>query len=277
MPGRVAWRSGTMPDRAGRHSRLAVGDRPRRGFESRPDTFSGLAEKVHQTGREQGSVDGRVGTMGVMDWADVAGYAASLLVFGAFYMKSMTPLRLIAIASNVAFIAYGLGRDLYPVLVLHAVLLPLNGLRLWQMHTLVRRVRTACRGGLSSECLIPLMTRRRFETGDVVFWIGEPARSTFLILSGSVRVVELGVTLGSGALLGEVGVFAPGHRRTGTAVCETDVEVGSISDEKLLQVFFEDPAFGLQLTRLVVQRMLVGEARRVPSAPRVLVRTTAGV
>ena len=42
------------------------------------------------------------------------------------------PLRAIAIASNVAFIAYGLGRELYPLL-LHAVLLPLNVVRLLQM------------------------------------------------------------------------------------------------------------------------------------------------
>lgn len=60
------------------------------------------------------------------DLVDVAGYAASLLVFSAFYMTAMTPLRAIAIASNVAFIAYGLGRELYPVLLLHAVLLPLK-------------------------------------------------------------------------------------------------------------------------------------------------------
>ncbi len=67
------------------------------------------------------------------DFVDVAGYAASLLVFAAFYMTAMTPLRAIAIASNVAFIAYGFGRELYPVLLLHAVLLPLNIVRLLQM------------------------------------------------------------------------------------------------------------------------------------------------
>ncbi len=92
--------------------------------------------------------------------------------------------------------------------------------------------------------------------------MGEPARAAFVILSGSVRVAEIGVLLGPGALIGEIGVFAPGHRRTGTAVCETDVEIGSITDDRLLQLYVKDPAFGLYLMRLVVQRMLVGERRR---------------
>jgi hypothetical protein len=36
------------------------------------------------------------------------GYLASLLVFSTFYMKTMLPLRGVAIASNIAFMAYGL-------------------------------------------------------------------------------------------------------------------------------------------------------------------------
>jgi CRP/FNR family cyclic AMP-dependent transcriptional regulator len=196
------------------------------------------------------------------DWVEVAGYCASVLVFSAFYMKAMVPLRAIAIGSNVAFIAYGLGASLYPVLILHAVLLPLNCLRLLQMRSMIRRVRAGLPGDRCVECLIPLMTRHTFEAGDVLFRMGEPARSTFMILSGSVRVAEIGVVFGRGSLIGEVGVFAPDGCRTGTAVCETDVEIGSISEERLLQLYVQEPTFGLYLMRLVVQRMLVGERRR---------------
>jgi CRP/FNR family cyclic AMP-dependent transcriptional regulator len=39
-------------------------------------------------------------------WIDMAGYVASLLVFATFYMKTMIPLRIIAVLSNVAFIVY---------------------------------------------------------------------------------------------------------------------------------------------------------------------------
>ena len=200
--------------------------------------------------------------MSHLDWVNVAGYCASLLVFGAFYMTAMIPLRAIAIASNIAFITYGFGHDLYPVLILHALLLPLNCLRLLQLCRSSRRVRGECGGDLSSERLIPLMSRHTFKSGDVLFRRGDPARSMFLILSGSVRVAELDVTLGPGSLVGEIGVFTADSCRTGTAVCETDVEVGSISADRALQHYCQDPTFGLDLIRLVIQRMLVGERRR---------------
>jgi CRP/FNR family cyclic AMP-dependent transcriptional regulator len=170
--------------------------------------------------------------------------------------------------ANVAFIAYGLGRELYPVLLLHAVLLPLNVVRLLQMRGVIGRAHDGCRGDVSIDWLIPLTTRYTFKPGDVLFRMGDPARAMFVILSGSVRVPEIGVLLGPGALIGEIGVFAPEHRRTGTAICETDVEIGSISDDRVLQLYAKDPAFGLYLMRLVVQRMLVGERRR-PASDRV--------
>ena len=46
----------------------------------------------------------------------------------------MNALRWVAIASNVAFIAYGYLGELAPVLLLHALLLPVNIYRLAQLH-----------------------------------------------------------------------------------------------------------------------------------------------
>ena len=68
------------------------------------------------------------------------GYFAAALVFATFYTKTMVPLRIVAIASNFLFIAYGYLHPAYPVLVLHVALLPLNIWRLRQMLTLVREV-----------------------------------------------------------------------------------------------------------------------------------------
>ena len=197
--------------------------------------------------------------MARIGWVEGVGYLASFLVFCAFYMKTMIPLRWVAIASNVAFITYGLAGRVYPVFVLHVVLLPLNCLRLHQMRTLIRRVREASRGKMSMEWLIPLMTVHRLESGHVLFRTGDPANSMYLILEGSVRLVELDVLLGPGALVGEIGVFAPDNRRTGTAVCETAVEVGAITDAKVLQLYYQNPAFGFSMFRLVVRRMLENE------------------
>ncbi|HEY7549142.1 MAG TPA: cyclic nucleotide-binding protein [Hyphomicrobiaceae bacterium] len=65
-----------------------------------------------------------------MCFAEIVGWMASGLVFAAFYMEAMVPLRLVAIASNVAFIGYGYLGDLTPILLLHLGLLPLNAWRL---------------------------------------------------------------------------------------------------------------------------------------------------
>jgi hypothetical protein len=61
---------------------------------------------------------------------DIIGFVASALVLATFAMKDMRRLRLTAVLSNVAFIAYGLFCSLMPVLVLHLLLLPLNVFRL---------------------------------------------------------------------------------------------------------------------------------------------------
>ena len=58
------------------------------------------------------------------------GFIASALVLAAFGMKDMVNLRIVAICSNIAFIAYALVLNLPPVLILHVILLPLNGWRL---------------------------------------------------------------------------------------------------------------------------------------------------
>ena len=65
---------------------------------------------------------------------DGVGFGAAGLVLATFCMSSMSSLRWIAIASNVAFIAYGYLGELAPVLLLHALLLPVNIYRLAQLH-----------------------------------------------------------------------------------------------------------------------------------------------
>ena len=61
-----------------------------------------------------------------MTAVDALGYLAASLVLATFCAKSMVTLRLLAIASNAAFITYALATGLYPIVVLHTVMLPLN-------------------------------------------------------------------------------------------------------------------------------------------------------
>ena len=64
---------------------------------------------------------------------DVIGYVASALVLATFSMGSMRSLRVTAIASNLAFIAYAAYGHMPPILVLHSILLPMNIIRLIQI------------------------------------------------------------------------------------------------------------------------------------------------
>lgn len=68
----------------------------------------------------------------------ILGSFACLLVLATFSMPSMRSLRTVAIASNLAFIGYAWLLGLWPILMLHSILLPLNGFRLAQIE-LARR------------------------------------------------------------------------------------------------------------------------------------------
>jgi ABC-type glycerol-3-phosphate transport system permease component len=68
----------------------------------------------------------------------LVGYLAASLVFATFCTKRMVPLRALAIISNIAFITYGWLGGLWPILILHAAMLPLNIHRLRQEVSLER-------------------------------------------------------------------------------------------------------------------------------------------
>jgi len=76
------------------------------------------------------------------------------------------------------------------------------------------------------------------------------------VFSGSVRLLDLAVEIGPGKMLGEVGIFAPTHQRMDTAICETEVELGVMATDKVLELYHQDRRFGFYLIRLVSQRLL---------------------
>lgn len=74
-----------------------------------------------------------------MTGLDGLGFLAAGLVLVTFCMKRLVPLRIMAIASNLAFILYGYAARIEPVLVLHLILLPFNLARLAQVGPLTVR------------------------------------------------------------------------------------------------------------------------------------------
>jgi hypothetical protein len=70
-----------------------------------------------------------MGLQGVV--TDLLGYAASAAVLATFLMRTMVPLRLVAILSNVLFLLFGYVQHIYPIFFLHLALLPINTWRLF--------------------------------------------------------------------------------------------------------------------------------------------------
>ena len=93
----------------------------------------------------------------------------------------MLALRVIAVASNVAFLIYGAAAGLVPIFVLHAALLPLNIYRTVQKIYEIKSIKTSVEGRADINVLIPYMTRRRLSKGTTLFRKGEIADAIFFL------------------------------------------------------------------------------------------------
>ena len=187
----------------------------------------------------------------------IAAWVAALLVFSSFFMKTMIPLRVVAITSNVAFstyallgLKYGIFGRVYPILVLHSSLLPLNVLRLRQVKRLINAVNKASQSE-TFEYLIPYMSSERHSRGETLFRKGDAADKLYLIEEGTIFMPELGKRLSDGAVFGEVGLFAPQSIRSLSAVCVEDCRLHAITKDKVFELYYENPRFGFFLIRMV--------------------------
>jgi CRP-like cAMP-binding protein len=196
-----------------------------------------------------------------MSWVTLLGYAASAAVLATFCMSTMIPLRVMALASNVLFMAYGYADQLYPVFFLHAILLPVNALRLVQFYRLVREMRAAPRKDLSVPTLLPYMTRRKYRAGETLARKGGPADRLFYLVDGEIEVIEISKVLHAGVTVGEIGVFAPNQQRTATIVCRTDCNMLELTESKAKQLYFQDRSFGFAVLQLIISRLVEDNER----------------
>jgi len=183
-------------------------------------------------------------------------WVAAIMVFLSFFMKTIVPLRTIAIGSNIVFIAYallglhyGVFDKVLPIFVLHLLLLPLNILRLRQVKQTMREVKRLANGRPSLEFLIPYTNQVAMPKGQTIFRQGDKAEQVFLIKSGTVEFPELGKSIGAGEIFGEIGVFAEDAKRTASAVCKEDCEFYCISGDKVIELFYQQPQFGFFIAR----------------------------
>jgi hypothetical protein len=186
---------------------------------------------------------------------ELFGFAAAAASLYSFNCRTIIPLRVAAIVANALAMAYSAAKGTYPTFLLNATLLPLNAVRLRAMANLVHEVDAAARGDLNVEWLRPYMRPQNFKAGDFLMRRGEVATEAFYILSGEVEVVETQKTLGSGTLIGEIGLFTPGNQRTMSVRCTTDVHTARITYDQFKELYFQNPQFGFALLRLIVARL----------------------
>lgn len=186
---------------------------------------------------------------------ELIGYAAAAASLYAANSKTIIPLRYAAIAANALAMIYSSNHGTYPTVILNAVLLPLNAIRLRSMIKLIRDVDAAAKTDMNVDWLLAYMRPTKFKAGDVFIRKGEIADRAFYILSGEVEIVEIGKTVGSGTLLGEIGLFTDDGKRIMTARCKTDVHAATITYDRFKELYFQNPEFGFYLLRLVVARL----------------------
>ena len=185
----------------------------------------------------------------------VFGAIGATLSLASFAMKSMIPLRAIALASNVFFIAEGCLGAAWPAVFLYVFLLPINSKRLLEIRKLATEMKKATQAAPVSPWLLPQMNRHAFKAGEVLFRKCDAADSMIYIASGEVRMDGLNQTLGPGELIGEIGLFSPAKKRTQTITCQTDGELYSMTDEMMYELYCQNPSLGFYFMRLIVGRL----------------------
>lgn len=211
--------------------------------------------------------------MDIVYIAQGAALVGIVLTVLQYWMKTMIPLRIVGIVTNVFFLIYSSLAGIYPTLILNCIVLPLNLYRLHEMRELIRRTKRAARSDLDMTWLQPFMTRRRVKANQVLFRKGDLAEAMYLIVSGRFLLQEINLELQPGAVVGELGLLQPEGMRTLSLVSLEDGEILALSYEKFEELYFQNPEFGLSFLKLTSKRLfenitrLENELAARPAAP----------
>ena len=196
----------------------------------------------------------------------VLGMLGVAFTLASFAVRGMLPLRALALAGSVCFIAYGLIEWQLPSILLNLVLIPLNATRLWEISRLSREMARATRESPVSQWLLPHMRRRAFSAGEVLFRRGDTADRIMYLARGELRLEEIGEPVRAGAVIGEIGLFAPDRKRTQTVSCATDGELYEMTEEMIFRLYYQNPKLGFYFIRVVAARLLK-DVQRGEAAP----------
>jgi len=132
----------------------------------------------------------------------------ALVIFGSF-VRTILPLRWLAVGSNAALVVY---ESLHPstiTLIIATTLLPINIFCAVEVTRLTRRVlRAQADADLTGLWLKPNMKPRRLKAGHTLFYKGEPADRMYWLVDGDLELVDIGKRLDEGRIFGERPVLA---------------------------------------------------------------------
>ena len=180
---------------------------------------------------------------------------ASIFVVATLSMRTMIPLRVFGILANTVLIVTAIPSHNYLVMLVQVVMLTVNSYRLHQMLQLVRDVKKSVNSDLSMEWLKPFMTERQCAAGEILYYKDEKAEDMAYIVSGRFKLVESGIVLPVGAIVGELGMLSPSNTRTQTLECVEAGLVLSVSYSKVEELYVQNPAFGFYFLRLSSARL----------------------
>jgi len=165
-------------------------------------------------------------------------------------MQTMVPLRVTGIAKDVASIVFGLLSGAYPVALQHAILLPVNGYRLYEMLRLIKRVKAAAADDHTMDWLKPFMTKHPVKAGEILFKKGDDADRMYFVISGRLHLPEIGIDILPSAIVGELGMLSPSGKRTASLACIEDSILLELTYTRIEELYYQNPTFGFYFLRV---------------------------
>lgn len=178
------------------------------------------------------------------------------MVMAGALMRTMMPLRWLAVGSNVGLMLFGALHPSAITFLIALALLPINIYRAVEVTRLTQRVkRAAAAADLASLWLKPYMKVRKLKAGHVLFNKGDTADRLHLLADGEMELAEIGQPLPVGRIFGEIALFSPNRIRTQTVRCVTACTVLEIHESTVKQLYYQNPAFGFHLIELLAGRL----------------------
>ncbi len=204
-----------------------------------------------------------------MTWIELALAVVPVAMTVLVHVPSRLPLRRAIAVLAVAGLAGSILAGMAVLAALHVMVLLVAAIRGLLLRNLITLARSAApppsvslafkdphqQGAYATDWLVPYMAPRRVPKGAHLFRVGDPSEDMFIITRGEIRLEEIGVVLGPGEMIGEIGIFSSLRARTATALCLTDVELNAISARKVFEICALSPRFACQLMQLIISRM----------------------